>query len=136
MAQIEHMLTEEEIQGLFRGDRGVAELLERVLNQVLEAEIAEHLGADPHERTDGRRGWRNGEPPRSGSERSSQPGGSPEAPYSARALSILTLPAGPHLPPFQGVGSTPFHTHALSPPTGPEGVDGPPMVCPAAETGP
>jgi transposase-like protein len=60
MAGIEVTLTEEEIQGLFRGDRGMAQLLERVLNEVLEAEIADHLGAEPHERSDGRRGWRNG----------------------------------------------------------------------------
>jgi len=31
-----------------------------LLNEVLEAEIVDHLRAEPHERTDGRRGWRNG----------------------------------------------------------------------------
>ena len=60
MACIELSLTEDEIQGLFRGDRGLARLLERICNELLEAEITEHLGAEPHERTDGRQGWRNG----------------------------------------------------------------------------
>lgn len=41
MAQIELALTESEIQGLFRGDRGMTLLLK--------PEIANHLGADPHE---------------------------------------------------------------------------------------
>ena len=40
--------------------QGLAELLERALNQVLESEITEHLGAGPHERTPERRGRRNG----------------------------------------------------------------------------
>lgn len=31
-----------------------------VLEEVLEAEISEHLGAGPSERTEGRRGYRNG----------------------------------------------------------------------------
>lgn len=35
MAQVELALTEEEIQGLFRGNRGVVQLFERVLNAVL-----------------------------------------------------------------------------------------------------
>lgn len=59
MAQIERTLTGEEIQGSW-GDRGGAEWRGRVLNEVLETEMADHLGADPHGRTDGGRGWRNG----------------------------------------------------------------------------
>ena len=35
-------------------------LVEHVLNEVLEAEITEFLGAEPDERTEGRRGYRNG----------------------------------------------------------------------------
>lgn len=34
--------------------------LERALNQVLEAELTEHLAAEPQERTPERRGHRNG----------------------------------------------------------------------------
>lgn len=49
-------IKEGEIQ-LFRGDGGLAQLLKQVLNEVLQAEIANHLGADFHERTDGRLGW-------------------------------------------------------------------------------
>ena len=60
MAGIQVTIDREEIQKLLRGDGGLAELLERVLNQVLEAEITEHLGAGPHERTPERRGRRNG----------------------------------------------------------------------------
>lgn len=40
------------------------ELVREVLQQVMEAEIAEHLGAAPYERTDARRGYRNGYKPR------------------------------------------------------------------------
>ena len=40
------------------------EIIERVLQEVLEAEMTEHVGAAPHERTDARRGHRNGHKPR------------------------------------------------------------------------
>ena len=42
------------------GDKGAEVLLEKVMNEVLQAEMTEHLGAEPGERTDGRRGYRNG----------------------------------------------------------------------------
>lgn len=48
MAAIKATLTEEEIQGLFPGGREVGQLLEQVQNRELEAEIADHLGAEPH----------------------------------------------------------------------------------------
>ncbi len=35
-------------------------LVESVLNQVLEAQMAEHLGAERHERSSDRTGYRNG----------------------------------------------------------------------------
>jgi transposase-like protein len=38
----------------------MAVLLEPILNQILQAEMSEHLGAEPGERTDGRQGYRNG----------------------------------------------------------------------------
>jgi len=38
----------------------MAALLEPILNQLLQAEITEHLRAEPGERTTDRRGWRNG----------------------------------------------------------------------------
>ncbi len=40
------------------------EIVERVLQEVLEAEMTEHVGAAPHERTDARKGHRNGHKPR------------------------------------------------------------------------
>ena len=60
MTQIEFTVDREGIERLLQSDRGLAELLERALNQVLESEITEHLGAGPHERTPERRGRRNG----------------------------------------------------------------------------
>jgi putative transposase len=39
-------------------------IVERVLQEVLEAEMTEHVGAAPHERTDARKGHRNGHKPR------------------------------------------------------------------------
>ncbi|OUM88532.1 MAG: transposase [Bacillus thermozeamaize] len=41
-------------------DAGVTKLLESVLNQVLQAQATEQLGAEPYERTEGRQGYRNG----------------------------------------------------------------------------
>jgi transposase-like protein len=38
----------------------MAVLLEPILNQMLQAEMAEHLKAKPGEQTDDRRGYRNG----------------------------------------------------------------------------
>ena len=40
------------------------EIVQRVLQEVLEAEMTEHIGAAPHERTDARKGHRNGYKPR------------------------------------------------------------------------
>lgn len=39
---------------------GLKKLVESVLNQVLEAQMTDHLGADRHERSDDRTGYRNG----------------------------------------------------------------------------
>jgi len=43
----------------------MAKLLESVLNQVLEAQVTEQVGADRYERTDDRQSYRNGSRPRS-----------------------------------------------------------------------
>src|ERR671911_2170141 len=40
------------------------EIVQRVLQEVLEAEMTEHLGAAPHQRTEARKGHRNGYKPR------------------------------------------------------------------------
>lgn len=60
MASIEITIDDEKIQELLRGDGGMAVLLEPILNQILQAEMTEHLGAEPGEQTDDRRGYRNG----------------------------------------------------------------------------
>lgn len=60
MAEIKLNIESDQIQRLLGSDRALAELLERVLSQVLQAELTEHLGAEPHERTPERRGRRNG----------------------------------------------------------------------------
>ena len=48
------------LPGLLSGQNGLAKLVETVLNQILEAQVAEALGADRHERSDERQGYRNG----------------------------------------------------------------------------
>ncbi|WP_040290872.1 IS256 family transposase, partial [Alicyclobacillus hesperidum] len=48
---------------LFTGDKGVALLLEKVLNQVLNAQASEQLQAEPYERSEDRQGYRNGTRP-------------------------------------------------------------------------
>ena len=60
MATIEITVDDEKIQELLKGDRGMAVLLEPILNQILRAEMTEHLKAEPGEQTDDRRGYRNG----------------------------------------------------------------------------
>jgi len=60
MAQYKITIDAEELQYLFSQDQGMAKLLEKVLNEVLKAEVAEQLQAEPYERTEDRRGYRNG----------------------------------------------------------------------------
>jgi len=60
MTQIEVSFDEETLREVLLGDRGAEVLLEEVMNEVLQAEMTEHLGAKPGEQTDGRRGYRNG----------------------------------------------------------------------------
>ena len=48
------------LPGLLSGQDGLAKLIEAVLNQILEAQVAESLGADKHERSDERQGYGNG----------------------------------------------------------------------------
>lgn len=52
------------LPGLLSGQDGLAKLVEAVLNQVLEAQVTETLGADRHERSEERQGYRNGYRPR------------------------------------------------------------------------
>ena len=47
MTQYQITLTDEIVHGPFKDDGAMAKLLEQVLNQVLEAEVTEALGAKP-----------------------------------------------------------------------------------------
>jgi putative transposase len=60
MATYEVTLNGEQLTGLFTSDKGLQGLVETVLNQVLEAQVTEHIGAQPYERSAGRQGYRNG----------------------------------------------------------------------------
>lgn len=61
MAKNNRRVNERMVQEVLLDDSGfLKEIVARVLQQMLEAEITEHLGAAPYERTDARRGHRNG----------------------------------------------------------------------------
>ena len=66
MAQYQITVDQELLHHLFLGnnkDSSVSALLESVLNQVLQAQATEQLQAEPYERTDERKGYRNGTRP-------------------------------------------------------------------------
>ena len=60
MADYQVTIDAADLPNLFRGDDGVKMLMEKVLNQILQAQAAEQLQAAPYERTDDRQGYRNG----------------------------------------------------------------------------
>ena len=60
MTQIEVSFDEETLRKVLLGDKGAEVLLEKVMNEILQAEMTEHLGARRGEQTDERRGYRNG----------------------------------------------------------------------------
>jgi transposase-like protein len=60
MATYEISLNSEQLSGLLTQDRGLQGLVETVLNQVLEAQITEHIGAQLYERSEARKAYRNG----------------------------------------------------------------------------
>ena len=65
MAHRNRKAGEEMVQGSLLDDPGfLKEIVERVLQELLEAEMTEHLGAAPYERAENRRGHRNGHKPR------------------------------------------------------------------------
>ena len=63
MRDMEITIDTEIIQQLVLGERdqAIRQLVETVLNEVLEAEMTEHLGAGRYERTQDRIGERNGD---------------------------------------------------------------------------
>ena len=56
MAQYNITVDDEVLKGLFTGDKGMSQLLEQVLNQVLKAQASEQLQAEPYERSEERQG--------------------------------------------------------------------------------
>src|SRR5215831_9495029 len=64
MHQIQLTVDRDQLQGLLSHDEALRQLLETLLNQVLQAEVSEHLHAQPYERTKERHGHRNGTKPR------------------------------------------------------------------------
>ncbi len=59
MAGYEINVGSELLPGLLIGPNGLAKLVETVLNQILEAQITESVGAQRHERSEERQGYRN-----------------------------------------------------------------------------
>ena len=55
---------EDQVRGLFTRDDALAGLVTAVVQQILEAQVADHLQAQPYERTAERQGYRNGDKPR------------------------------------------------------------------------
>jgi len=60
MAEYEINLSGDQVKGLLTSDDGLKGLVETVVNQVLEAQMGEHLTAAPYERSSERTGYRNG----------------------------------------------------------------------------
>lgn len=60
MTQYQINIDDDLLHTLFEGNYGLKRLVEEVVNQVLQAEVTEHLQAQPYERTEDRRGYRNG----------------------------------------------------------------------------
>jgi putative transposase len=50
--------------GSMSSQHAVREIVQKVLQEVLESQMTEHIGAAPYERTDARKGHRNGHKPR------------------------------------------------------------------------
>jgi len=60
MADFEVTLSGSKLKDLLTRDDGLQGLIEDVLNQVLEAQMTEHIGAGRHERSETRQAYRNG----------------------------------------------------------------------------
>jgi transposase-like protein len=60
MAQYKITIDKEDLHQLFSQDQGMAKLVEKVINEILEAEVTEKLQAGPYERSEDRQGYRNG----------------------------------------------------------------------------
>jgi len=65
MTQYQITVDESMVGGLCSQDGAMGRLVEQVVQQILEAQVADHLQAGPFERTQERQGYRNGFKPRS-----------------------------------------------------------------------
>ncbi|MBL4775814.1 MAG: IS256 family transposase [Mariprofundus sp.] len=64
MTEYDISLTKDQVEGLLTDDEGLKGLVTSVVNQILEAQMSEHLAAAYYEHNDGRKGYRNGYRPR------------------------------------------------------------------------
>jgi len=60
MTKYDISLNKEQVEGLLTSDDGLKGLVEVVVNQVLEAQMSEHLAAGYYEHSSERKGYRNG----------------------------------------------------------------------------
>jgi transposase-like protein len=60
VADYDVTLSETLMPDLLERPNALAQLVQTVIQQVLEAQVSEHVGADRYERTDDRAGYRNG----------------------------------------------------------------------------
>ena len=64
MAQGSMAAVRELLQGVFQREQGLKELVQWLANQAMQEEVSQHLGAELHERSADRLGYRNGSKPR------------------------------------------------------------------------
>lgn len=64
MARANNEVIEQLLQEVFSQRDGLKQLLESLLESTMQTEVNQHIGATPHERSDSRRGYRNGVKPR------------------------------------------------------------------------
>jgi transposase-like protein len=64
MAQVDSAVIGQCLHEVFMNRDGLKKLLEHLLEVGMQAEVARHVSAEPHERSEGRRGHRNGFKPR------------------------------------------------------------------------
>jgi putative transposase len=60
MAQYEVKIDEQDVASLLFKDEGLKKLVEAILNQILKAQMTEHIGAQTYERSQNRKAYRNG----------------------------------------------------------------------------
>jgi len=60
MPPIQVSFDKETLREVLLGDQGAKVLQENVMNEILQVEMTEHLGAKPDEQTEGRQDYRNG----------------------------------------------------------------------------